>query len=179
MSEIDWASLHKDATTTLEGEFPVQVTEAVATKSSTDKPMIKVKMRVESGTFAGRTLFGQFTISAENSNAMRIFFGQMAMFGLDSAFFAANPHAPLEVIAQSLVNRRAVAVVEGREWNGTLRENIKEFKRALAGPGGGLATSLGGPSSGLPAGGPVSTSAPTTPAQSTAPSTPAPDDPFA
>ena len=179
MSTINWASLHKDATTILEGEFTVVVVESVATKSSNDKPMIKVKHRVESGPKAGQTLFDQFVISAENGNAMRIFFGQMAIFGLDSGFFQRNSNAPLETIAQALLGRRAVAVVEPREWNGTLRETIKEYKKALGGPGGGSGGQLGGfvvPAAAGP-------SSPTTPPAVAAelgrqPSAPPPDDPF-
>jgi hypothetical protein len=179
VTEINWADLHRDATTILEGDFPVVVSESVATKSSNDKPMIKVKLRVESGPKAGQTLFSQFVLSAENPNAMRIFFGQMSIFGLDSAFFARNASASLEVIAQALVGRRAIAVVEAREWNGTQRENIKEYKKALGGPGVGAGTTLGG----LVTPGPSNPSAPATPPAVQAelgrqPSTPPPDDPF-
>jgi hypothetical protein len=204
---IDWASLHQDSTTTLEGEFPVVIVEATATKTNDQsKDMIKWKAKVESGPYAGRPLWGNFTISPESPGAMRILFSHLAVLGLDGAFFAANQHAPVAVIAQALVGRKAVAEVGTRSWNGTEREEVKAWKPALGGPGGGTSlgvlggltggggSSLGGtpvaPSAGVspapkaaqsPVSGP-SVSAATTPAvsevTSSEPSTPAPELPF-
>lgn len=189
MSEniINWSDLHKNATTVLEGEFPVVVTETTVTAAATSgKPMIKTKLRVETGTYAGRTLFHNFNITADNDNAMRIFFGQMSVLGLDAAFWQANPSATVDQIAAALVGRKAVAVVGGREWQGSMREEIKNWKPALGGPGSGPAI-LGGPLS-IPApSGPIGGNpsarygAPGTPPPTPTvaePSTPPPSDPF-
>lgn len=152
---IDWASLHKDSTTTLEGEFPVVIVEATATKTNDQsKHMIKYKAKVESGPYAGRPLWGNFTISPESPGAMRILFSHWAVLGLDGAFFAANPQAPPAVIAEALKGRRAVVEVGTRTWQGTEREEIKAWKPALGGPGGGavlggLSGSVSGPGGAL------------------------------
>ncbi len=167
-TEIDWASLHKDATTTLEGEFPVVVTKATAGQSQGGKPQIKITMKIESGPFVGRQLFDNMTVSAESSAAMRIFFAQMAVFGLDGQFFAGNPS--MDEIARTLEHRRAVAVVGVRQWNGQDREDVKEYKPPLgvgdARPAvaGGLAGIGINPGGAIPAAGPIGGPAPTTPA---------------
>ena len=143
--EINWLDLHKDATTVLEGEFPVIVTEAVAGSAATSgNPMIKAKLRVESGTFAGRTLFHNFNVTPDNPAAMRMFFGQMSVFGIDGTFFARFPRASVDQIAQALLGRKAIAVVGSREWQGALREDIKNWKPAPGGPGAS-SSGIGGP----------------------------------
>lgn len=140
--EVNWRDLHKDAMTTLEGEFPVIITAANSTVSSTSKPMIKVETKIESGQYAGRKIFSQFVVSADSPGAMRMFFTHMAVFGLNEAFFHANPS--MDQIAEALVNRRATAVVKGREWQGSTRESIEGWKPALGGPGGATPAVLGG-----------------------------------
>lgn len=142
-TEINWATLHKDATTVLQGEFPVEVVQADATESSTGKPMIKCKLKITSGTYANRVLYNNFTISAESPAAMKMFFSHMAIFGLDSRFFTANQSAPTSVIAAALVGRRAVAEVGVREWKGVEQEDIKSWKVAVGGPGAGTPGPVG------------------------------------
>jgi hypothetical protein len=146
VSEVNWLDMHKHATTNLEGEFPVVIVEATVTKTNDQsKDMIKCKVKIESGPFVDRPMNVNFTISPDSPIAMRILFASWAVLGLDQKFFAANPNAPLEMIAQSLVGRRAVAVVGTRQWNGRDFEDVKEWKPALGGPGGGAGTGpLGG-----------------------------------
>lgn len=124
-NEINWSDLHRNATTVLEGEFPVVITEAaVAAAASSGKPMIKCKVRVESGTYLSRTILHNFNITADNDNAMRIFFTHMSVLGLDEKFWRSNSGASVEQIAQALVGKRATAVIGSREWQGSLREEI-------------------------------------------------------
>lgn len=151
MSEIDWASLHKDATTTLTGDFPVVIVEATAQKTSNgDKDMIKYKAKVESGQYAGRPLWGNFTISPESPGAMRILFSHWAALGIDGAFFQANPQAPVAVIAQALVGRKAIVTIGTRQWNGADREEIQAWKPPAIGQAAGVIGGLPGLPSGIP-----------------------------
>jgi hypothetical protein len=181
---INWSDLHKDATTVLTGDFPVVVTSATAAQSSTGKPMIKATLKIESGTFAGRSLFNNFNVTADNPSAMRIFFGQMSVLGLGTAFWNSNP--TLEQVADALVRRRAIVTVGSRQWQGTDREQIENWKPAVGGPGGDGQGALGGFSP-APAGNPnmrfdtVPTpgTTPTEPVVAEQPSTPPPVDPFA
>lgn len=178
MSEnvLNWRNMHKDATTTLEGAFSVIIVEANATKTNDGtKDMIKWKAKVETGPYAGRPLWGNFTISPESPSAMRILFSHLAVLGLDEKFWNAHPEAPVSLIAQSIIGRKAVAEVGVRQWNGTDREEVKAWRPALGGPGGnvplGVLGGFGGTpssSSGIPG---VPASIPSTPA--THPSVPA------
>lgn len=141
--ELNWGQLHKDTMTVLTGEFPVVVTASTAVQSSTGKPMIKVTLKIESGQYAGRSLYSQFVVSADSPNAMRMFFSHMGVLGLTAAFFERNP--TMDEVAAALENRRATAVVAPRTWQGAERESIEGWKPALGGPGGNsLATPLGG-----------------------------------
>lgn len=175
MSEvINWLDMHKHATTDLDGEHPIVIVETTVTKTNDQsKDMIKFKAKIESGPFVDRPITGNFTISPESPIAMRILFSTWAVLGLDAKFFAANPNAPLEQIAQMLVGRRAIGVLGVRTWEGRKFDEIKEWKPALSGPGSTppLGSGVGGPLSGGLAG--ASSSPLTSPAPaSSVPSTP-------
>lgn len=145
MGEYNWGQMQQEATTILEGEFPVTVVNSDAVLSSTGKDMIKVAVKIESGTYAGRKLHTQFTISPESPGAMRMFFSHMNVFGLDNAFFNSIAGQPPAVIAAALDGRRAIAVVVKDVYQGTEREKITAWKPALGGHGGGtFVAGLGG-----------------------------------
>lgn len=179
MAERSWGDLHKDAMTTITGDFPVIIVEASAVKSQNDKDMIKYKAKIETGPYAGRALSGNFVVSPESSGAMRMFFLHMAVLGLDEGFWAANPTAPMEHVAKMIEGRRAIATVGTRQWQGQDREEIQAWKKPT-GPGGsapvGVLGGFGGGLTATPAtqlGGLVSPSTPAT-AASTPAETPAP-----
>jgi hypothetical protein len=158
-STYNWAEMQQEATIVLEGEFPVMVVASDAVKSANGKDMIKAKFKIESGTYAGRALFTNFVISPESPGAMRMFFTQLAVFGLDAAFFASIAGQPPTAIAQALDGRKAIAIVGKGVWQGTEREEIKGYKPALGGHGGGafvagLGTSIGSSVGSSPLGSP-------------------------
>jgi len=166
VADTNWADLHKHATTSLEGEFPLMIVEATATKTNDQtKDMIKWKAKIESGPFVDRPISGNFTISPDSPIALRIFFSQMSVLGLDGVFFQANPNAPVELIAQALVGRRAIGVLGTRQWQGRDFDEVKEWKPALGGPGGSALSAgpLGGhvatPATALAGGSPVTSPA--------------------
>lgn len=174
---FNWGEQRKAATTILEGDFPVIITEAVAGKSSTGKHQIKVKTKITSGPYVGRVANTQFTYSPENPNAVKMFYGQMTALGLGDAFFngmnGLTPEEGFARIATELQGKQAIAVYKGREWNSQMREGIDGWKPLTGAPAAGgyapqaamAATALATP---LPA--PVAAAAVT--------STPPPADPF-
>lgn len=154
-STYNWSEMRQEATIVLEGEFPVTVVKSEAVKSQNGKDMIKVQFKIDAGTYAGRKLFSNFVISPESPGAMRMFFGQLAVFGLDAAFFASIAGQPPTAIATALDGRKAVAIVGKGVWQGAEREEIKGYKPALGGHGGGtfvagLGASIGGASANGP-----------------------------
>lgn len=189
MSELNWADMHKDATTALVGDFPVVIVETESKKTNDGtKDMIKFKAKVESGQYVGRTVFGQFTVSPESPAAMRMLFTHLAALGLDGAYFAQNPTAPVAQIARDLQGRSAIVTLGTRQWQGVDRENIEGWKPKTLGVGGALggtlaaSTAVPADTPAVPAGQPLSAATPpaeATPAAATAePSTAAPELPF-
>lgn len=160
MASKSWKDMHHDATTTIKGDFSFVVDSAEPALTQGGKDMIKCKMIVESGPFAGRAIWHNFTISPESSAAMRIFFSQMAVLGLGAKYWDKYPDAPMEQVAAALKDRRFEGRVGTREWQGAEREQIEEFKppkgaataRANATAGATRGTVGSGPSRGsLPA----------------------------
>jgi hypothetical protein len=129
MSEIDWSALQAEAKTAglvPDGEYNVIVTEALATKSSNGKPMIKAKLRITDGPHAKKPLYTNFTISPESAMALRMYFLQMAAFGLDSQFFGQNPS--LEAVASNLMNRSVTVTVTTTVYQGQDRNQVNGVK---------------------------------------------------
>jgi hypothetical protein len=111
------------------GEYDMLVVACTSVSSKTGKPMYKTKLQVESGPHQGRTITNNFTLSVENPVALRIFFRQMACFGLDANFFSQNP-AP-EQVATMLVGRRARITLGVRKWQGEDQNEISQMNPAL------------------------------------------------
>lgn len=125
--ELDWLALQKEADDVLlpDGEYNVIVTDATAVTSSTGKPMIKVKFAVADGPKKDRPLWSQLTLSPENPIALRMWFTQLAAFGLGQDFFATNPS--MEGVAAALKSRGVVVTVGRREFAGSDRNNIEKI----------------------------------------------------
>jgi hypothetical protein len=133
MAGKNWKDMHKDATTIIEGEFSLVIDTAEATKSQGGKDMIKCKVKVESGPYANRLIYHNFTISKESPAAMRMFFSQMAILGLDAKWWGANADAPVSHVAATIAGRRFIGKVGSKVWQGAAREEIQEFKPATGG----------------------------------------------
>ena len=117
------------------GPVDAVVTAAVATKTSNGKPMYKMTWSVLTGPNANRKVWGNQVISPESPPALGIFFRQMAALGLGADYFSGNPSE--EQVARDLVGRQATLVLDQKEYQGTLRNEIKDIRK-LAGvlPGG-------------------------------------------
>lgn len=127
MSSINWGDLRKAADdggfeALPPNEYDVYVAKAEAARTSSDKDMVKVQFKVETGPNAGKTVFNQFVISPDNANALGFFFRHMAALGLNDAFFASNPS--IEQLAASLENRRCRIRVSIRKWQEQERNNV-------------------------------------------------------
>lgn len=127
--EIPWSELQQeaqDAAVLPDGDYPCIVTKSEATQSSTQKPMIKVTLRVTSGPKKDRPVYTQFVLSRENPMALRMWFLNMAAFGLGPDYFATNP--TMEKLASDLLNRGVLITLDSREWQGQTRNNVKALK---------------------------------------------------
>jgi hypothetical protein len=135
---MDFGKLRQDAMTVLTGDFVVRCVSADPTKNSNGDDMIKTKLQIIAGPYAGRNLPNNFNIIPSNVPALQMFFSHMNNFGLDEAYFAKLPNGEVGVhqIARDLVGRVVEVKVGSRKWQGVERENIESIKPAPAGMGG-------------------------------------------
>lgn len=163
--EFNWGAARKNALTFLDGEFPFVVEEVAVKQTQTGKTMFAMKVVVESGVHAGRSMKHNITVSPESPVAMRIFYSDMDVLGLSAAFFdnpELNTAAGPEMIAQALTSKRFTGVCKPREWNDRQQDNIDSIKAAGKRPG----ALSGGLTSGLPPATGPRTPTPTTPSPS-------------
>jgi hypothetical protein len=151
VSEIDWASLQKEADDVLlpDGEYPMIVVDANAVESSNGKPMIKLVLAATEGPKKDRKVWTQLVLSAENPIAIKMWFTQLAAFGLGADFFATKP--TMDQLATELKNRGVLAKIGRREWQGADRNQVEAYKTYTPSgpipPGMKLgAPTMGGPS---------------------------------
>lgn len=123
-----------------DGRYDFVVTEAKAGMSKTEKKRYSITATVESGPNAKRKVFHDFYLSPDNANALGFFFRNMAVLGLDNAFFRGNPND--EQIVAGLQGKRFIGEVETEEWpkeSGKKRNRIKSFSTPRPGaPGPGV-----------------------------------------
>ena len=116
------------------GPYTARVETTEATTASTGKPMIKFRLAVVGGPYDEEAIFGQFVLTTEGDKAavaLRIYFQQMAAFGLDGAYMAQNPTQ--EQIAAALIGRHATVVVKHKDGNVNISA-IKPLKAEPAAP---------------------------------------------
>lgn len=115
-----------------DGPYEVVVQEADKTVSKAGNDMIKARVQVTSGPSANRVLFSHIVFSPGNKTAMRMTLERLAAFGITREFIGTTQPSVAQ-IAESLVGRRAIAVV-GTQKEGEYagRNEIKSF-RALEG----------------------------------------------
>jgi uncharacterized protein DUF669 len=166
VGEFSFKQLSQDANTVLTGDHEVVFVKTEATKSQNGKPMIKCDLKITAGPYAGRVVKHNFTISAENPQAMKFFFSDMKKLGLDEKYFDNDPS--MAQIAGDLLGRTATATLENNPWNGMDREQVKTWK-ASGGLGGVMPTALGGI---------TATALPVSVPAAVVTATEAPDDPF-
>lgn len=150
--QINWGDLMGQATGGFDplpnSSYDVEVAEAEATTTTTDKTMFKVTLTVIDGPHANRRLWTNLTISPESPGALGIFFSQMAAFGMSKEYFETGPSP--EAIAANLEGKRVKVTTIQKEWGGSMRNEVKTIK-PLAAPGAGQ---IGGGLPGTPTSGP-------------------------
>lgn len=143
------------------GDYDVIAETAEYKVAGTGKDMIKIKFKVQGGPFNGRTVYWNAVFSPRdkegkvNEGALRAWFGNMACFGLKTAFFGANPS--MEQIAAAMEGKKVIVNLATREWQGQEQNDVKRVK-----PPQGGAIEVGAPSigmNGIPSGGSFGTPA--------------------
>lgn len=143
------------------GDYDVETEKAEAVQSSNGRPMIKATFKVIVGPHTNRKVMNNFVLVVDNPTALAIFFRNMKCFGLDDNFFAAlGDQGSLEPVANSMIGRRVRLQLGQREWQGEMRNEVKQVKPYTGAPG-----AIGGPGAmtGVPSPGPVAYGAVPTP----------------
>lgn len=116
------------------GPYTVECEKAEAVKSSTNKPQIRVTLRVLGGPHNGRKVFDQFTLTAGNPTALGFFFDNMAAFGLGRDFFSQlQMDDPMPYVAQMLLGRQCNVAVGIEPYQGVDRNKIKQYRPVAGG----------------------------------------------
>jgi hypothetical protein len=126
------------------GDYDVEVTKAEAVTSSNGRPMIKATFKVIVGPHTNRQVMNNFVLSVDSPVALSIFFRHMKCFGLDDNFFAMlGESGTLDPAASAMVGKRVRLELGHREWQGEMRNEVKQVKPYTGAPGG-----MGGPAAG-------------------------------
>lgn len=146
---------NKDALKPLpDGEYMAVVSDAEATKSQNDKPMIRLKLLVTTAAGTKKMVATQMTVSVENPTALGIFFRQMEAFGIGADYWASNP--TLEQVANVMRDKSIRVVLGTSTWNDQPRNDVKNYLAPLGGPQIGAvapAAVIGQPGPATPLGG--------------------------
>lgn len=167
-----------------DGDYDFVITESSHRVSQTGKDGYNITAKVEAGPYKGRIVYNTFYISPDSPAALGIFFRQMAVLGLDAAFFKTNPTN--EQITAALTNKHFRGSVTTSEYQGKKRNEIRQVNPpnpqvvAAAGSGGTpdmakVTPSTPAPSLATPS---VTTPAPAVEQPAATPTTPASSDPW-
>lgn len=173
---MSWAERRKIAEQATDNRVPLEpmvysfvVRELPKAEEKNGWPNYTINPSVEDGPRKNARVWHTF-YTTEKPNGMRMFYENMAVFGLTPEFFDAGPSD--EEIVHALHGKRFTAEVYNEEWNGKVRQRLRKFAApvapsAAAGPG-----APAGP--GLPTvpAAPVTAAAPVAPAAPAAPAAP-------
>jgi hypothetical protein len=122
------------------GDYPLTVTETDAIQSGTGKPMIKIKFVVSSGhQNQGTPVYTNLVLSEENPKALRMFFRNLAAFGITADVVSGLSNQPngMATIASMMLGRQVFVTLGQREWPAGSNEWSNEVTayKTLAGAG--------------------------------------------
>jgi hypothetical protein len=136
MTQIDWAALASQATTSTgdytpmpEGDYDLKVIESKLATTQTGKLMYKLTYEVQTGEFARRRVWDNLVVSPENDKAMGIFWSKMRILGLQKDWFEATKPSS-EQIAQAVMGRPIRAHLGLRTWNDNVQNEITRYLAA-------------------------------------------------
>lgn len=165
----DWGSLAKNAKDTNQGfepapdgNYDLTITAVEIKKSGAGNKKFATTCVIDSGQFKNKKVWHDFVV-AEKS--LRIFFENMAVFGMPYEFF--NSQTQDEEVVANLLNKRFSADLVTDEWEGKKKNKVGAGWTIKAPK---TVSELGNSSAGVPGGATVSNEAPPAPTyQQTAP----------
>ena len=146
MESVNFQDLIKaagDAGFTLipKGWYDVVVDKAEAGETSTGKPRVRVFFRIISGPYAATAvkIRNDFNLTADNANALAIWFRHMEAMGLPQSWFAQLPPGPqiMQYVAQALLGRQArIQVTDNRIYGNRPQNDVVDVQPPFGAPSG-------------------------------------------
>lgn len=99
-----------------EGQYLAKLVSAELTKSSTDKPMIKVTWEVTDGEYEGRKIFDNIVITPGAEFKMKQY---AELVGIESGS---------QIDTQDFINAEGLISLIQKEYQGEIRNNIKKVQ---------------------------------------------------
>src|SRR5215217_2723061 len=123
MSPItDWEALAKDAKDSEnkyepapEGNYNLTVTEVKPDVSKEGNQKFSATLVIDSGPFKGKKLWHDFVVARGSKNGLRIFFQNMALFGMPFDYF--NQNTQDGEIVNNMLNKRISADIIVDKYN--------------------------------------------------------------
>ena len=95
--------------------------------------MITVVFVVVTGPQEGRKIYNNFVWVPEKDGAVRMFFIQMGVLGLDKDYFLKSP--TMDQVASDIIGKTARITVDHREYLGEPQADVKRIKASQGGAG--------------------------------------------
>lgn len=133
MSTLNWGDLIKEAGESgnydplPDGDYDVVVVEATHKMTQSGKTMFSVKAQVEGGAHNKRLVWDNLVVSPDSPLALGIFFKKMHALGVPRDYFLQQPAPTNAQIEQIISGKRFRAQVGTRTWNGSKKNEIKNY----------------------------------------------------
>jgi hypothetical protein len=138
VSELDWKGLREAAgddgiSRVPDGWYDCVVKSTKVGQTSAGYKKINARLVVESGPYAGTSLFKDFTVTTDKPGGLKFFFRHMAVLGVTAEQF--TPDLTMAALAQRLLERRAQVQVGTGIWKDQERMEVKDLKALPGSPG--------------------------------------------
>lgn len=132
-----------------DGWYDCVIKSAEAGKTSNGYEKIDARFVVESGPYAGSSLFKGFVLTPDKPGGLKFFFRHLGVLGVTRDYIKAQ-QPTIEQLAVTVVDRRAQVLVGTRVWNDQERAEVKDLKALVGEPGAIYAPSFTLPSPSVP-----------------------------
>lgn len=149
MTSLDWNAMLEaagdDGTARVpDGWYDCVVKSTKVGQTSNGYKKINARLVVESGPYAGASLFKDFVITFDKPGGMKFFFRHMDVLGVSREFIKAQQPTP-EELAAKIMDQHAQVEVGTEVWNNEPRMRIKDLKALPGTPGGSNGFAFGEP----------------------------------
>lgn len=137
IKDTNWSDILDSTTSDTSDKLPdstytARVVSAEGVIAQTGNPMIKLKVEVAVGPYAGTPVWTNIVIVPSNTKAMKWTLSKLKALGVDRDWLAANNPNEVQIAARimEVCDLVDIVVTLGEEYQGERRNEIKNFKPA-------------------------------------------------